>query len=312
MNVSRLTLGCWQFARDSNFPDMDEALSIRLIHEAFDGGITCFDTGEAYGKGYGEEVLGKALRQRGAKTQISTKVRDSNLEAGRLRQSVEASLRRLGREHIDFYFIHWPTAAQDMNAALEILGSLREEGKLGCVGVSNFVRDDLNSIRKPEQIGAIQFPYNLVWRAYDLELGELPQARRMTFFAYSPLAQGLLATGANPKRPCQHENILYREPALSRCRPALDVVNQLASDRGLTPAQISLAWVLSKPQVASAVIGATRSEQLAENLAAQEVVLAPAELKRLEEASQPMLEFLSKDADARRSMWGWWPDRKTS
>ena len=228
----------------------DDADSIRTLHRAIDLGITFFDTATGYGHGHNEELLGRAIAGRRDGLVIASKfTHRQSIDGQRVsaREAVEASLRRLNLEQIDLYYLHRVDPEIPIEESVGELGRLREEGLIGGVGVSEASAAQLRAAHAVTPLTALQSEYSLWTR--DVEVGILPTARELGigFVAYSPLGRGFLA-GAGPVEDNDRRRIHPRfqadavEANSRRRRTIEDVAERLRA----TPAQVSLAWVLSK------------------------------------------------------------------
>lgn len=316
--VSPLALGTYEF--DRTVYDTDDRGAINIIRTAIDLGINFFDTAEAYAGGHTEELLGEAVRQSGKDAVIVSKLATWGVEPGSendarwIRKSVENSLRRLNRDYIDVYLIHWPTARISMKWVVEELGKLKAEGKLFAIGVSNFSVEELEFARRGGDIAVLQNPYSLVWRCH--ERGVLPYCLEngISVMAYSPLGSGILSgVFTRDRRPQQLTNPqkayhLYKEPYYGMCMEVIDVISAICSDKGYEFSNVALSWLLSKSAVTSTLIGIQKKEQLLQNVKALEVRLTDEEIRLLESAGADMLNAI--DAEMSKSMTGWYPDKK--
>ena len=264
----------------------DEADSIRTLHRAIDLGITFFDTATAYGNGHNEELLGRAIAGRREGLVIASKFTHRPGGDGRFvsaREAVEASLRRLNVEQIDLYYLHRVDPGTPIEDSVGELGRLRDEGKIGGVGVSEANAAQLRTAHAVTPLTALQSEYSLWTR--DVEVEILPTARELGigFVAYSPLGRGFLA-GAGPVEENDRRRIHPRFQAEAvaansrRRRTIEDVAERLRA----TPAQVSLAWVLAKGVVP--IPGTRHIRHLEENKAAGDLRLDEGTVEELEAA----------------------------
>ena len=264
----------------------DEADSIRTLDRAIDLGITFFDTATGYGNGHNEELLGRAIAGRRDGLVIASKFTHRPGSGGprvSARDAVEASLRRLNVEQIDLYYLHRVDAEIPIEQSVGELGRLRDEGKIGGVGVSEASAAQLRAAHAVTPLTALQSEYSLWTR--DVEVEILPTARELGigFVAYSPLGRGFLA-GAGPVEDNDRRRIHPRfgadaVAANSRRRRSIeDVAERLR----VTPAQVSLAWVLSKGVVP--IPGTRHVHHLEDNWAAGDIRLDEGTVEELEAA----------------------------
>lgn len=312
--VSPVMLGTYEFDKVV-FKNSDDNEAIAIIRTAIDHGVNFFDTAEGYGAGHSEEVLGEAVRQSGKDVVIASKIIPWGraLDFEDIRTSVENSLRRLKRDTIDLYMIHWPTQKVSMKAAIESMTKLRGQGKIRAVGVSNFSVAEMEFARQGGALAALQSPYSLVWRCLERDILPYCQKNNMAMLPYSPLGAGML-TGLftrdrRPQELTAHQATyyLYMEPYYSLCMAVVDELLAISRERGCRPAQAALAWLLGKQAVTSVLIGVEKQEQLLENLGTLAITLTEEEIRRLEAAGKPMLDAI--DSTMAKSMTGWWPDK---
>ena len=299
LQVSTVSLGAMPFGGGfSRETKVDEDLARDLVNTALDAGINLIDTGETYGGGRSEEILGRAIRDRRDEVLIATKVGFGDLGPGALgRDNVikacEASLRRLGVEHIDLYQLHRADRTVPLDETLGALEDLVGRGWIREFGVSNFRAWEIAGANGRQRalgrrtINSFQASYSLVTR--DLEHEILPYCRTdgVGVLVYSPLAGGLLAGwqdtasaqgrrqfGALPRVP---------DDVLLAARKALDAI---AAARGVSMSQAALAWLLAQPGITSVIVGPSKVNQLRDNIAAANVTLTPEELMALSSATE--------------------------
>ncbi|MGJ3647925.1 aldo/keto reductase [Sphingomonas sp. GlSt437] len=263
----------------------DETESIRTLHRAIDLGITFFDTATAYGSGHNEELLGRAIAGRRDRLVIASKFthRQSNGERVSPRDAVEASLKRLNVERIDLYYLHRVDPEIPIEESVGALGRLREEGKIGGVGVSESSAAQLRSAHAVSPLTALQSEYSLWTR--DVEVEILPTVRELGigFVAYSPLGRGFLA-GAGPVEDNDRRRIhpRFEADAVAANSRRRRTIEEVAARLGATPAQVSLAWVLSKQVVP--IPGTRHIRHLEDNWAAGDLHLDEGTIAELEAA----------------------------
>ena len=296
--VSRISFGNWSAGGD--WGAVDRAAAIGAAREALDLGITLFDTARAYGFGAAEELLGEALRPEiksaresvviatkgGLRNDGGRPARDSSPAA--LRRDLEASLRSIGTEYVDLYQLHWPDPSTPITETAQAMDEFVREGKVRYVGVSNYDARQMTAFQQVRPIDTLQPPYHMFRR--DIEASILPFAAEhgIGVLVYGPMAHGLLsgrmstATTFGPG-DWRAGSELFKGEAFKR---NLDIVHRLesvASERGITVAQLAIAWTLANPSVQVAVVGARNAEQLAQTAPAAEVELPADALQRIDE-----------------------------
>jgi aryl-alcohol dehydrogenase-like predicted oxidoreductase len=310
--VSELCLGAMGFGRES-----DEALSVRMLDHFAEVGGTFVDTSDAYNGGLSEEIVGRWLKGRDRQSVVvSTKVRwgpGGNREGlGRkhIRTAVEASLRRLGTDHIDLYHVHGWDPATGVEEVVRTLDNLVTSGKVRYLAVSNWsVRHvqqalDLAGRHGREPFVAIQALYNLLDREAEWELLPLAGEQRLGFLPWSPLRGGWLSgkyhrgvreplPGTRIAEAGQQENWQERWQNYDNEHTwtVLDALHAAARESGRSPAQVALNWLLRQPHVTAPVIGARTMAQLEANLGATGWDLDPALTASLTAAGERRLPY---------------------
>jgi aryl-alcohol dehydrogenase-like predicted oxidoreductase len=278
-----------------------------------DAGINLIDTADVYSDGASEEIIGEALAGNGRRERalIATKARmpmgdgpnDAGLSRHHIIAACEASLRRLRADHIDLYQVHEWDGVTPLEETLSALDDLVRAGKVRYVGCSNYTGWQLaKAVGLSERLGLERFVsqqifYSLQAREAEYELIPAGLDAGVGVLVWSPLAGGLLSgkyrrgeQGPEGSRQLTEwdEPPVYDEDAL---HDVVDVLVEIADDRGVSAAQVALAWLLGRPGVSSLVIGARTDEQLADNLAAADLELSAEERARLDEVSAPRLIY---------------------
>jgi myo-inositol catabolism protein IolS len=309
--LSRIIAGGWQAGRDL-WVGIDDDESVAALRAALAAGVTTFDTAEDYGGGHSERVLARALGPRRDEIVIATKVSWDHLRRDQIAQACERSLGNLGTDVIDLYQIHWPAGTfgserVPLEESMEALVRLREQGKIRAIGVSNF---DLAQLRQACALGpvdSLQPPYSLLWRHAERELLPWCRAHGVAVLAYSPLAQGLLTGKLGPEHQLEEgdnrrDNRLFQPPLRARAHAVVEAMRPLAAARGITLAQLALAWVAAEPGTA-AIAGARTPAQARENAAAGDVILEPELRARLDALGPTMGWDLAQNDEP--VMWTW-------
>jgi 1-deoxyxylulose-5-phosphate synthase len=306
LRVSGLCLGMMSFGRhESRRWALDETAAEPIVRRAIEGGVIFFDTADVYNGGQSEVVTGRLLRKFfGSREEyvVATKVHGRTMpgENGRglsrkhVLASIDASLERLGLDHVDLYQIHRWDPLTPIEETMEVLHDVVKAGKARYLGASSMYAWQF---AKAQHVAATRFVsmqnhYNLIYREEEREM--IPQCldQRVGLLPWSPLARGLLAggvTAAGERRTTRARTDPFLD---SLYRPDLDLAvidraGEVAAERGVATAQVALSWLLHKPGVTAPIVGATRLEHLEDALAAERLPLSEEEIARLEEPYVP-------------------------
>ena len=305
--VSRLCLGCMSYGTPTWRPwVLDEAAAQPFFRAAVDNGINFFDTADMYSLGLSEEITGRALRSmtRRDEVVVGTKIfypmgdgpNMRGLSRKHVVQACDASLRRLGIDTIDLYQIHRFDAETPIEETLAALELLVQHGKVRYVGASSgYAWQVARALGISERNAwarfvSVQPQYNLLYREEERETIPLCRSERLGVIPWSPLARGVLtrprdktkgATKRSDNDP--HADRLYANADW----PIVDVVERIAKARGVSMAQVALAWVLSKRDVTAPIVGATKVHHLADAMAALDITLSADEIESLEAPYTP-------------------------
>jgi aryl-alcohol dehydrogenase-like predicted oxidoreductase len=314
LRISAFTLGTMTFGGRDNFAAVgstDVAAATRQIDLCIDRGINLFDTANVYSDGLSEEILGKAVGDRRDRVLIATKARmpmgdgpnDAGLSRRHLIAECEASLRRLGTDHIDLYQVHEWDGQTPLDETLETLDTLVRAGKVRYVGCSNYAAWQLMKAlgtadrRGYQRFVSQQIYYSLQAREAEYELVPAALDQGLGILVWSPLAGGLLSGKYRRGRPepeAGRQLTEWNEPPVRDQEGLYDIVEalvEIGDGHGVSAAQVALAWLRDRPAVSSLIIGARTEEQLADNLAAADLTLASDEQARLEALSRPPLLY---------------------
>jgi aryl-alcohol dehydrogenase-like predicted oxidoreductase len=309
ISLSPIIMGTWQTGK-AMLTGIDDAQSERAIQAAIDAGITTFDTAEVYGDGHSEKVLGKAIGSHRDKVLILSKVFSNHLKYDQVINACNRSMKNLGTDYLDLYQIHWPPGAfgakkVPIEETMKALADLKDQGKIRAIGVSNFALDQLKAICEIGPIESLQPPYSLLWRHVETDTLAWCRENKVTILAYSPMAQGLLTGKFGPnhqfaKGDHRSSNRLFQADAYPHVQQALNTLRPIADKKGITMAQLALAWVIAKPEVC-AIAGARNPRQSADNAKAMDVILTTAELAELDRISRPVTDLI----DDNPVQWKW-------
>lgn len=280
----------------------DEAQTARIIHHALDIGVNFIDTADVYSRGVSEKFVGTAVAGRRHEAIIATKVRgrmgdhpnDEGLSRKHIMDGVEASLQRLGTDYIDLYQVHQVDAATPISETLSALDDLVHQGKVRYIGCSNFSAWQIcealwTADRKNlAPFVSAQPRYNVLDRAIERELMPFSRQYGIGIIPYSPLAGGALTGKYRAGEAPPADTRAGRNPRMAGqlTDDMLGKISNLgkwARDRGHTPGELALSWLLAHPEVSTVIAGATRPEQVEENAKAAEWRLAPEDLKEIDQ-----------------------------
>ena len=286
--------GPWQYG----WGPQDEGEAIAAILKAIDLGINWIDTAAIYGCGRSEELLGIALKKIKIRPIIATKCsllwndkreKIGCLKAESIRKECEDSLKRLGIETIDLYQMHWPDPEIDLEEGWREMARLQKQGKVRYIGVSNFNAKQLDRIRKIAPVASLQPPYSMIRRGIEKDLLGYCAKNNIGVVAYSPMQRGLL-TGKFSKKylatlaPDDHrlKSGDYQEPEFSATLALVDKLRPIAERNKKTLAQLAIAWVLRRPEVTAAIVGARKPSQIAETAPAGDWILTKNDIAEIE------------------------------
>ncbi|AGQ29748.1 aldo/keto reductase [Serratia liquefaciens] len=307
LNVSRICLGCMTYGepdRGNHAWTLPEESSRPLLKQALDAGINFFDTANSYSDGSSEEIVGRALRDYARRDEVvlATKVYfpmsnlDSGLSRAKIMQSIDDSLQRLGTDYVDLLQIHRWDYETPLEETLEALHEVVKAGKARYIGASSmYAWQFAKALYTADLHGwtrfvSMQDQYNLIQREEEREMLPLCAAEGIAVLPWSPLARGRLTRpwGETTARLVSDQvgKNLYDETEGIDAIIA-ERVASIAQERGVSRAQIALAWLLSKPVVSAPIIGASRHEHLEDAVAAVDLELTPEEIAELETAYVP-------------------------
>ncbi len=327
--VSELCLGTMTFGGQSGIwrqiGQLSQGEAELLIGQALDGGINFIDTADIYAAGASEKITGQALKNLKVRREdvvLATKVtgemgsgpNDRGASYGHIMDGVKASLKRLQLDHIDLYQIHGFDPATPIEATVRALDQLVRQGHVRYVGVSNWAAWQIvKALGVAERLGLARFEslqayYTVAGRDLERELAPMLASEGLGLMVWSPLAGGLLSGkfsaksqqqpdgGADPiggASNAEGRRATFDFPPVDRSRAeaCIEVMRPMARKRSVSVAQIALAWLLHQPTVTSVILGAKRSEQLADNLASTQVTLTAEDLQALDKVSQLPAEY---------------------
>lgn len=333
--VSQLCLGTMTFSSGkgiyAHIGAVDQDGADAQVKACVEAGINFFDTADIYSGGESEQTLGQSFRNLGMARSsyvLATKVAGrmgpgkNNVGAsrGHIMDAVEASLKRLGTDHIDLYQVHATDALTPLEETMRALDDLVRQGKIRYIGVSNWQAwrlakaQGIASREGYARFESLQAYYSVVGRDLERELVPLLDAEKMGLLIWSPLAGGLLSGKYSRETPSpdgtRRSGFDFPIVDKERAWNVIDVLKPIAQAHDCSPARVALAWLLAKPVVTSVLIGARRFDQLEDNLAAIDLTLSADDIRRLDDASELppeypgwMLETQGADRFGEKDLW---------
>ena len=314
--VSELCLGTMTFGGGEGLwgqiGALQQADAERLVGQALDAGVNFIDTADVYAGGLAEQITGQALKNLKIprdRVVVATKVFGEMGDGPNMRgasrhhilDGVKASLRRLQLDHIDLYQVHGFDPATPIEETVRALDQLVRHGHVRYVGVSNWAAWQIvKALGIAERLGLARFEslqayYSVAGRDLERELIPMLRSEGLGLMVWSPLAGGLLSGkyGREQQAEAGSRRTSFDFPPVNKDRAydCIDVMREVAQAHGVSVAQVALAWLLHQPQVTSVIVGAKRAEQLADNLAAAQVVLNAAQLEQIDQASRLPAEY---------------------
>jgi aryl-alcohol dehydrogenase-like predicted oxidoreductase len=295
--VSAVGLGCMSLS--GVYGDADDGESVKLIHHALDRGVNHLDSSDMYGWGHNEEVVGRAIAGRRGEVFLVTKFGQVRREGGQngvdgspayVQQACEASLKRLGVEVIDLYYQHRVDPNVPVEETVGAMKRLVEQGKVRHLGLSEAAPDRIRRAHAVHPIAAVQTEYSLLYRQEAEATRAVTRDLGIAFVAYSPLGRGFLSGTINTLedvggRRAQHPRFLPEN--FEHNRALAMRVADFAREKGCTPAQLCLAWLLAQGEDVFAIPGTRKAARLDENIGAMAVTLTPEETARISAAIPP-------------------------
>ncbi len=309
--ISPIGFGTWAAGGggwERSLGPQDDQESIAAIHCALDKGINWIDTAAVYGLGHSEEVVARAVKSSPHKPYIFTKGsicwREdrslyNSLHPVSLAREVDDSLRRLGVETIDLYQVHHPNPDDEIEGGWETLERLREQGKIRCIGVSNFSVSQMRRVQKIAPITSLQPPYSILHRTVEDKILPFAQANGIGVIGYSPMGSGLLtgkitaeSIAALPEDDCRRQDAQFQEPRLSRNLGLVKLLREIGEGHGVSAGVVAVAWTLRNPAITGAIVGMRNVSEVEEIAPALEFQLSADEYTRISEAVTSLRWYL--------------------
>lgn len=307
--VSRLAFGAMTFGQGEMVPgvinNIDQNVADQMVNHALDAGINLFDTADAYTNGQSEIMLGKALANRRHEVVIATKVgfrtgnalTDTGLSYRHIIASAEASLKRLGTDYIDLYQLHIPDPLTPIEETIRALDDLVRQGKVRYVGFSNFpawkaaLMLGMQKCNDYACFVAAQMYYSLLGRDLEQEIVPFVEDTGIGILVWSPLASGFLSGKYTREAPVpedsRRKNFQFPPVDVEKGYEVVSLLTEIAQNHQASPAQVAIAWIVTKPFISSVIIGANKMHHLEDNLGAIDVKLSIHELEKLDTLTQP-------------------------
>ena len=296
------------------FGAQEEKDSIEALQEAYNCGINFFDTAEAYGDGYSEQLLKRALGDKRSEMVISSKVGRQNLAPDDIISACERSLENLGTDVIDLYMLHWPNRSVPLEESIGALKKLKADGKIRWYGVSNFGNHDIDDALALGEVSVNQLPYHLFFRAIEFDVQPKCSAAGVPIMCYSSLMQGLLAGKyrsvqdfpVNRARTTLFDSSKWAEATHEKSgaedagQELLDALWKSVDDTGLSMEELAIGWLKTRSAVGGVIVGTRNAAQSKDLKKLLDVELDASVLEDLSVASNRIKEELGDNID----MWG--------
>lgn len=301
LQITPIGIGAWAMGGGDwafSWGPQQDHQSIAAIHAALDAGVNWIDTAPVYGLGHSEEVVGKALAGRTGRVYVFTKCGlvwneqrqiSRSLKAASVRRELEASLRRLKRDAIDLYQIHWPDPESEIEEGWQTLAALQKEGKVRYIGVSNFNVTQMKRVQRIAPVTSLQPPYNIVTSQIEKDVLPFCREQHIGVIAYSPMKSGLLTgkmtrerIASLPPDDFRPRTPNFKEPLLTRNLGLVEVLRSIGKRHNHTPGEVAIAWTLRDPVVTGAIVGMRSAEQAQEVVRVAEFRLSRDEIVEIE------------------------------
>jgi aryl-alcohol dehydrogenase-like predicted oxidoreductase len=300
LNLTTIGYGSWALGGGDwlwSWGAQEDQASVATIVRAMELGINWIDTAAVYGLGHSEEVVGMALKKLAQRPILATKCSlvwdtarnvSGRLKKESVRAEIETSLRRLGVDEIDLYQIHWPNPETEIEEGWSAMADLVKAGKVRYIGVSNFSVEQMKRIQPIHRIASLQPPYSMLKRDIENDLLGFCASNQIGVVVYSPIQKGLLTGKFQERRghlaadDHRRQDPDFQDPRLKIHLELVERLRPIATRHGVSVAQLAIAWVLRRPEVTSAIVGARQPSQIEETVAAGDRVLSKEDIRALE------------------------------
>ncbi|GAX05251.1 aldo/keto reductase [Secundilactobacillus pentosiphilus] len=280
------------------FPNLNDDDGLNIVKTGIENGITLLDTAYVYGLGHSEELVGQAIKDFDRHQLVIATKGAHDFSSGEevinnnpkfITEQVDNSLKRLGTDYIDIYYLHFPDHDTPKAEAVGALQRLREQGKIRAIGVSNFSLDQIKEANADGYVDVVEDEFSLLHQDRGADMLPYLKENNISFVPYFPLASGLL-TGkyqhdiSFPKEDIRSQMADFQEPRYGQILTAVDAVRPIAEAHEATVAQTVLAWYIKNPLISVVIPGAKKPEQVAANAKALDVELSDKEFKQIDDA----------------------------
>ncbi|WP_176757433.1 aldo/keto reductase [Salimicrobium halophilum] len=295
LSINPIGLGTNAVGGHNLYPNLDEQQGVDMVKAAIDEGVNFLDTAYAYGPGRSEELVGQAIRESGKRHEVVLATKGANTSDGGksnrpdfLKEAVDSSLNRLGLDHIDLYYIHFPDEDTPKYEAVGALQELKEAGKIRAIGVSNFSMEQLKEANQDGYVDAIQEHYNLFERGAEQTYFPYTKENGISFVPFFPFASGLLAGEYDENTTFPEGDLRLNKPEFQgdAFKENVRKVNELkpiADSYGIDVAQLVLAFYIHHDAIDAVIPGAKRKEQVLHNNKAGKVNLDKKTIERIDQ-----------------------------
>jgi len=300
LTVSAIGLGCMDMSGNL-YGVVDDSQAVAAIHKAIDIGIDMIDTSDSYAGGKNEELVGGAIADRRDKVMLASKFGQVRHPDGKMdivgtpeyvRSACEASLKRLGVDHIDLYYQHRVDGSTPIEDTIGEMVKLKDEGKIKYIGLSEAGADTIRRAHAVHPIAALQTEYSLWSREVEEEILPLIKDLGIGYVSYSPLGRGFLTGTIDDREDLEEKDGRLGHPRfaaenIEKNKALIASIREIADGHGVTPAQVAIAWVMAQDEAIVPIPGTKRPERVVENAAAADITLSADELSALDGAFPP-------------------------